>query len=58
MQRSALSEILWPEVGAYREWFKLLAEHLKAQMGLPSSVSSEYDDDDLGTGASNDKADI
>lgn len=47
-----------PEVGSYREWFKLLAEHLKAQMGLPSSVSSEYDDDDLGIGAGNDKANV
>lgn len=47
-----------PEVGSYREWFKLLAEHLKAQMGLPSSVSSEYDDDDLGIGAGNDKANL
>jgi hypothetical protein len=32
------------DVEHLKEWFGLLAEHIKAQLGLESSVSAEYDD--------------
>jgi hypothetical protein len=35
---------LKPEIAEHSTWFLLLGEHIKAQMGLPSAVSSEYDD--------------
>jgi hypothetical protein len=33
-------------VERYKSWFLLLIEHVKAQMGLSSSVSDEYEDED------------
>lgn len=33
-----------PEVGNYRVWFGLLAEHVKAMLGMESAVSELYDD--------------
>jgi hypothetical protein len=33
-------------VERYQSWFLLLIEHVKAQMGLSSSVSDEYEDED------------
>lgn len=36
---------LEPKVKQFTPWFKLLIEHVKAQLGLPSQVESEYADD-------------
>jgi hypothetical protein len=33
-----------PEVANHSAWFGELAEHIKAQLGLPSRVSDLYDD--------------
>lgn len=35
---------MFPETANHIEWFKLLFEHLKAQMGMPSAVDGEYED--------------
>lgn len=35
---------MFPEINQHATWFTNLFEHLKAQVGLPSSVDSEYDD--------------
>jgi len=40
---SALEKVN-PEVAKYRDWFELLGEHIKAQLGLPSKVDDLYDD--------------
>lgn len=45
---------MFPETTAHIEWFKLLFEHLKAQLGMPSSVDSEYDDLTVDIESSND----
>lgn len=36
-----------PEVRPVGEWFLLLGEHVKAMLGLPSTVSEQYVDDEL-----------
>lgn len=46
---------LFPEISDHVEWFKLLFEHLKAQMGMPSSVDDEYEDLTSNVVSSNDK---
>jgi hypothetical protein len=50
---------LCPDVEAHQQWFRLLAEHLKALLGLPSTVSDEYDtDDDQQLDSDNVKSDL
>lgn len=50
---------LCPDVEAHKQWFRLLAEHLKALLGLPSTVSDEYDtDDDQQLDSANVKSDL
>lgn len=35
-----------PRIVTNRDWFVLLGEHVKAQLGMPSTVSDLYDDED------------
>lgn len=35
-----------PRIVANREWFVLLGEHVKAMLGMPSTVADLYDDED------------
>jgi hypothetical protein len=43
-----------PDVIAFKPWFLLLIEHLKAQLGLESEVAADYDDlTDAGDGDNN-----
>lgn len=35
-----------PDIAPHREWFNLLIEHAKAQLGIPSSVSHLYESSD------------
>lgn len=42
--------MMFPEIKPYGAWFNMLFEHLKAQLGMPSSVASEYEDDEPLTG--------
>lgn len=45
-----------PKVGDFIPWFKELVEHIKARLGLPSTVSDLYDDEEDDTLDENESA--